>query len=374
MPNQLFIEFHILQSVPPSNINRDDTGSPKTAVFGGVRRARVSSQAWKRATRTRFADLLNEDDLGTRTKLLVDFVGAQIGQLAPEYASQAGAMANKALASAGLKLTTDKNGKTTTGALFFVSHDQARTLAQLAIEAENDGATIDKTQARAALKVKRGSADNAIDIALFGRMVADAPDLNSDAACQVAHAIGVHKSDSEFDYFTAMDDLSAEDSAGAGMIGTVEFTSSTLYRYATINAPLLKENLNESVEATARAVRAFANAFVTSMPTGKQNTFANRTLPAAVLVQLRQTQPVSLVNAFERPVEPTNDKGRVTLACEALVEQEKALDEAFGVGPARSFVILGSPDAGPLSQLGEQVSLPQLEEALSAVIQSWSQS
>ncbi|MDR2895701.1 MAG: type I-E CRISPR-associated protein Cas7/Cse4/CasC [Propionibacteriaceae bacterium] len=374
MPNQLFVEFHIIQTVPPSNINRDDTGSPKTAMFGGVRRARVSSQAWKRATRARFSDLLSEDDLGTRTKLLVDFVSGQIKRQSPELADDAVSMAHAVLSAAGLKLTADKNGQYTTGALFYVSHDQAAKLASLAIAAKIDGASVDKAQAKAALKIKKGSSGNAIDIALFGRMVADAPDLNADASCQVAHAIGVHKTDPEFDYFTAMDDLSPADTAGAGMIGTIEFNSSTLYRYATINLPLLSENLNDSVNATARAVRAFADAFVTSMPTGKQNTFANRTLPAAVLVQLRQTQPVSLVNAFEKPIDPRGSSGRVELACQALIAQEATIDSAFGVAPSRSLVVIGSPEAGALTELGESVSLAQLEEALVEEIYAWSES
>ncbi|MDR2929778.1 MAG: type I-E CRISPR-associated protein Cas7/Cse4/CasC [Propionibacteriaceae bacterium] len=375
MSDPLFIEFHIIQSVPPSNINRDDTGSPKTAIFGGVRRARVSSQAWKRATRASFANLLDKDDLGTRTKLVAGLIAALIDQLAPDYASESLSMAVAALKAAGIELATDKEGTRTTGALFFISQGQARALAELAIQAKTDGTPIDKPQAKAALKAKRGTtANNAIDIALFGRMVAEAPELNSDAACQVAHAIGIHRTDPEFDYFTAMDDLAPEDNAGAGMIGTVEFTSSTLYRYATINVPLLKENLNDSAPAVARAVQAFADAFVTSMPTGKQNTFANRTLPAAVLVQLRQTQPVSLVNAFEKPIEPDEHKGRIELACEALIDQENALDEAFGVAPQKSFVILGSPSAAALTTLGEQVSLARLEEALAETIQAWSQS
>ncbi len=332
----------------------------------------MSSQAWKRSTREAFTDLVRDDDLGSRTKFAVDLIAEQIEILNPELAQEAPALAAKALDAVKIKTTADKNGKPATGALFFIGHDQAKRLASLCVEAHTEGRDIDKKLVKALLDPKTGAADGAIDIALFGRMVADAPDLNTDAACQVAHAIGIHKSDPEFDYFTAVDDRAPADNAGAGMIGTVEFTSSTLYRYATVNVPLLKENLGGSTEATIRAIRAFTEAFITSMPTGKQNTFANRTLPAAVMVQIRDTQPVSLVNAFEEPINPTDEKGRVSLACESLVRQEKTLDEAFGVTPSRTFAILGSPDATALLELGTQVSLAGLMDELDTEVRSWS--
>ena len=373
MTDRLFIEFHIIQSLPPNNMNRDDTGSPKTAIFGGVRRARVSSQAWKKATRDVFSSILDEEDLGTRTKYAVDLIAEQITHAAPEYSQDSITMAADVLGATGIQVKSDKNGKQTTGALFFISGAQSRDLANLAIESRNDGIAIDKKIAKSILDVKKNASDNAVDIALFGRMVADAPDLNVDAACQVAHAISIHKADTEFDYYTAMDDLTPEDNAGAGMIGTIEFTSSVLYRYATIDVPHLMSNLGDSAEATARAVRAFAHAFITSMPTGKQNTFANRTLPAAVLVQTRNTQPVSLANAFEEPIEPKGEKGRIQLACEALVDQEKMLDDAFDVAPLQTFAVLGAPQTEALLNLGEKVSLSELENRLDQAVRAWSQ-
>ncbi len=372
MSNRLFIEFHLIQSVPPSNINRDDTGSPKTAIFGGVRRARVSSQSWKRATRESFNDLLKDEDRGTRTKFAVDLIAEEIRNIDPDLSQDAPSLAKIALEAAGIKITTDKDNRLITGALFFIGNDQAKRLASLSVDAQTDGTAIDKKMAKTILNPKSNAAAAAIDIALFGRMVADAPDLNTDAACQVAHAISIHKTDPEFDYYTAVDDCASDETAGAGMIGTIEFTSSTLYRYATINVPLLKENLGNSTETTVRAVRAFTRAFITSMPTGKQNTFANRTLPAAVMVQLRETQPVSLVNAFEDPVDSRDDKSRVQSACVRLVAQEKALDEAFGVTPCETFVIQGSPDSEALLELGERVSLAELEDRLDSEIRSWS--
>lgn len=139
-----------------------------------------------------------------------------------------------------------------------------------------------------------------MDMALFGRMVASDPSLNYDAAAQVAHSISTHAVQNEFDYFTAVDDCAPEDSAGAGHLGTVEYNSSTLYRYATVNMVELAHLLG--AEKAAQAVRVFGEAFIRSMPTGKQNSFANRTLPDAVYVTLREDQPVNLCGAFEKPV------------------------------------------------------------------------
>ena len=150
----------------------------------------------------------------------------------------------------------------------------------------------DKKQYRDALK-----AAPSMDMALFGRMVADDPSLNYDAAAQVAHSISTHAVQNEYDYFTAVDDCQAEDNAGAGHLGTVEYNSSTLYRYATVNVMELAGQLGAA--QAAETVRAFGEAFLFSMPTGKQNTFANRTLPDAVYVTLREDQPVNLCGAFE---------------------------------------------------------------------------
>ena len=171
-----------------------------------------------------------------------------------------------------------------------MSEAQAKALAELAIADCND-----PKQYKDAL----GTAPS-VDMALFGRMVADAPSLNYDAAAQVAHSISTHAVQNEFDYFTAVDDCAPEDSAGAGHLGTVEYNSSTLYRYATVNMVELVHLLG--AEKAAQAVRVFGEAFIRSMPTGKQNSFANRTLPDAVYVTLREDQPVNLCGAFEKPV------------------------------------------------------------------------
>lgn len=357
MAEPLFIDVHILQTVPPSNINRDDTGSPKTARFGGVKRARISSQAWKKATRDLFPDVLDEDEIGQRTVHAVEMIAQIVEELVPDVdRDQATEAAGEVLSATGIKMK-DKN---VTSYLLFISPRQARALANLAVQSIESGDAVDKKAAKEVLDVKKNPLLNAVDVAMFGRMVAGATDLNVDASVQVAHAIGIGKMEPEFDYFTALDDLSPEDNAGAAMIQTTEFTSSTLYRYANIDVRHLCENLG-SARVACRGVEAFLRSFVLSMPTGKQNSFANRTLPDAIVIQMRASQPVSLANAFEKPVEARDGKSQVEIACKRLAAQEEAIDKAFGARPLKTFVIIASPEAKALAGAmpgADEVDLP----------------
>ena len=345
---RLYVDFHILQTVPPSCVNRDDTGSPKTAVYGGTVRSRVSSQAWKRAVRLMFREeLLQKEQVGERTKKIVAMVAEQIALLNPVADSVK--LAKAALEQAGLKNVTEEKG---TDALFFMSEAQARALAQLAV----DGAD-DKKAYKAALKE-----EPSVDMVLFGRMVANDPSLNYDAAAQVAHAISTHEVQNEYDYFTAMDDLSPEDNAGAGHLGTVEYNSSTLYRYATVNAMELAAQLGTA--DTPGVVRAFAEAFIRSMPTGKQNTFANRTLPDAVYITLREDQPVNLCGAFEKAV-PPSPEGFVARSCQRLTAQAKKIYDCYADAPAQAFTVgEGLEELAPARPLRE--TLDALRSAVAA--------
>ena len=206
-----------------------------------------------------------------------------------------------------------------------------------------------------------------MDLALFGRMVADAPDLNVDASAQVAHAISVHPVDNEFDYFTAVDDKAPEDNAGAGMIGTVEFNSSTLYRYATVNVDELHKGLGE-VAATSAAVAAFVRSFITSMPTGKQNTFANRTLPEAVVVSIRDKQSVNLAGAFEEAIVATNAGSRLKEACGRLVEYAKGINHTYSQAPVVTYVLRVGAQTASLDELGDNLSLDDLVQRVSSLV------
>lgn len=351
---RIYVDLHVLQTVPPSCVNRDDTGSPKTAVYGGVTRARVSSQAWKRAMRLQFRELLSEGEVGQRTKRVTELIAAEMRRDCPELGEkQAQASARAMLEAAGIKLKEEKE-TLRTGALFFISPAQVRALAEIALHL--DGKKPEKAACQNALKSLP-----CIDIALFGRMVADDPSLNFDAAAQVAHAISTHAVENEYDYFTAVDDCAPEDNAGAGHLGTVEFNSSTLYRYATVNVGRLAELLGEK---TPEAVRTFVEAFLRSMPTGKQNTFANWTRPDAVYVTVRRDQPINLAGAFEAPV-PAGEHGYVSGSIERLAQYAEETYQDFASAPVLALSV-----GKGLEKLAEPCTVGALLDTLEAWLKS----
>ena len=311
---RLFLDIHAIQTVPPSNINRDDTGSPKTAQYGGVTRARVSSQSWKRAIRKYFYDKGDTQNIGIRSCDIVKYIAKKIVDKDNSISVEdAITLVEKTLNAAKLS-TKDQKLK----ALFFISNNQADKFAQACLDKKTD-----KTELQEILKT-----DTSIDIALFGRMLADDPSLNEDASSQVAHAISTHAIESEFDFYTAVDDLAPEDNAGAGMLGTLEYDSSTLYRYANIALHDFYKQLGDK-EEVIDAVKLFVEAFVKSMPTGKINSFANQTLPQAVVVSLRSDRPINLVSAFEEPIKSENgyvDKSIQKLFAE-YIKYEKILNK-----------------------------------------------
>ncbi|MFI2212398.1 type I-E CRISPR-associated protein Cas7/Cse4/CasC [Streptomyces sp. NPDC020141] len=392
------IDIHILQSVPPSNLNRDDTGAPKSAVYGGVRRARVSSQAWKRATRQAFNELLPSSELGVRTKKVAEALATRIQALDPslERGIAIDLAAEMMRVATGSKLEVPKRkekGQAADGEaaapessyLMFLSSRQLDALAELGLKGGPGGdlqALKDFFKIRENKVLARQAVDtrHSVDIALFGRMVADSADLNVDAATQVAHAIGVHQSEIESDYFTAVDDKNTEAESGAGMIGSIDFNSATLYRYAAVDVNELQKNLGPSLrdeeqpatKATERAVGAFLEAFITSLPTGKINTFGNHTLPAVVIVKLRTRRPISFVGAFEEPVRQGREGGFLESSCDRLARYIPHLERQYGVeDPSRSWVFRVGAETDALADLGAEVTLAQLVKGVEdAVAQS----
>ncbi|MFT8703792.1 type I-E CRISPR-associated protein Cas7/Cse4/CasC [Bifidobacterium aquikefiricola] len=320
---RLFIDIHAIQSVPPSNINRDDTGSPKTAQYGGVVRARVSSQAWKKAMRDYFREHGELRNVGTRTLEVPRYIADEILKRDDNLtADEAIDRAVKVLNNAGVSTGKDNRVK----ALFFIGYQQAQELAEHAVNEDYDKASL-----KSILKH-----NTATDIALFGRMVADDPSLNEDASAQVAHAISTHAVQTEFDYFTGTDDLAPADNAGAGMLGTIEYNSSTLYRYANVAAHELVSQLGDDKDAAITALKLFVEAFITSMPTGKINTFANQTLPSAVVIVGRSDRPINLVNAFETPVK--SREGYIDKSIDKL-RSEFEKDNKFVESPAFTLTL-----------------------------------
>jgi CRISPR system Cascade subunit CasC len=327
-----FLEFHLIQNFAPSNLNRDDTGSPKDALFGGHRRARISSQCLKRSVRLLAAEqnLLSPEHRGVRTKQLKSLL---VARLAQRDAEEAAAKIEAALASAGLTLKVD--GKTEY--LLFLGEGEVSALACL-IDQHWDEITVSaekksKKDARAAAggdvgkKLKKLlNGGKAVDVALFGRMLADMPAVNQDAACQVAHAISTHRVEREFDYFTAVDDKEE----GVGMIGQVEFNSATFYRYAVVDLDKLSSNLQKDRDLVLAAVKAFTLATARAVPSGKQNTFAAHNLPQFVAVCLRHDGPMNLANAFEKPVAPRRDLSLTEQSVAKLAEHEGQFAAIYG--------------------------------------------
>ena len=338
----LFVEFHLIQNFAPSNLNRDDTGAPKDALFGGHRRARVSSQCFKRAIRLTAKDaaVVPPEFQGVRTKKLLDMIQARLPE---ERRNEAQPRIEAALSAAGLKLKDD--GKTEY--LLFLGMNEVDGFARLVNEhwdelqpaTTGNGEKKSKKDAKASAPegvAKKAKAlldgGKAIDVALFGRMLADLPEVNQDAACQVAHAISTHRVEREFDYFTAVDDQGAADETGAGMIGQVEFNSATFYRYAVIDAGKLLSNLQEDSSLALTGLEAFTKAMARAIPTGKQNTFAAHNLPSFVGVVLRHTSPINLANAFEKPVWPKQDFPLSALSVAALAEHDNKISAFYGDG------------------------------------------
>jgi CRISPR system Cascade subunit CasC len=200
-------------------------------------------------------------------------------------------------------------------------------------------------------------------VALFGRMLADLPEANQHAACQVAHAISTHRVEREFDYFTAVDDLGSADETGAGMIGQVEFNSATFYRYAALDAHKLLSNLQGDRDLALAGITAFTQAMVRAIPSGKQNSFAAHNPPQFVGVVLRHASPFNLANAFERPVWPDRQHSLTAQSVQALAAQERQLAVAYG--DARdAWAALDLTGAWPQDLGAQQASLDSLSQWL----------
>ena len=325
-----------------------------------------------RLTHSRFMDIdrmSNErelrDLLGKRTKGVVTLIADSITSKRPDLAESAEGLAQKVMAAAGFKVKASDRagadkGSLATDYLIFIANNEIDKLADLAIAAFDEGEDVSKMKKEVSA-IFHGP--QAVDIALFGRMLADAPDLNTDASAQVAHAFSIDQITPEYDYFTAVDDCASEDNAGAAMIDTVGFNSSTLYRYATVNIDVLRDQLQDD-SATVEGVVAFVEAFVKSMPSGKQNTFANHTLPEDVVVTLRESQPISAADAFEDPVRRKDGISVSRQGVERLGERLNDIRVNYGEEPVKAWYVATGGAVSSLDEWCEQVSLPDLEQSL----------
>lgn len=324
----MIVELHMIQNVVPANLNRDDTGAPKDCTFGGVRRARVSSQSLKRAARLAFPRFgLETSELGVRTRRVLSEVVDRLVQRGRDQ-EQATAVVTNALTGIGLSL--DKKGNSEY--LLFLGSEALDTFADRC-DALWDQLNSAKKPKKGELKELKSTdllgAERAVDVALFGRMIADLPDQTIDAACQVAHAISTHEVRSEFDYFTAVDDLLPDTETGAGMIDTVEFNAACLYRYSNVDTDQLVENLGGDRELAERGLKAYLAAMVMSLPSGKQNSMAAHNPPSLVFLVQRETGQWNLANAFADPVRPSPTRPLVETSVKGLLNYYGDLARAF---------------------------------------------
>ncbi len=321
----MFIELHLIQSFAPANLNRDDTGSPKDAIFGGSRRARISSQAFKAAIRREpvFAEK-TKVPVGQRTKRMAGEIAQRLENLG--RSADEARLVSEAFAGAYVKKKVEKEK---TNVLVYLSEEEFDWMT-LQLHQNWDIALHEVTEKKPKEKIidvlrnelvkQTKNRTSAPDIALFGRMLASNPTTNIDAACQVAHALSTHAVRMEMDYYTAMDHLKPTDVSGADMVGFTSFNSACYYRYLRIDWGLLTENLQDDGLAR-RTVEGFLRAAMSAIPTGKQNAFAaQNSVNFAMAVARDDGKSWNLVNAFETAVKPTHnpDTGYIAPSIQAL--------------------------------------------------------
>ena len=349
-----FVQMHILTAYPPSNPNRDDLGRPKTAFIGGVSRMRISSQALKRAIRTdeAFRSALT-GNLGERTQRMGDKVREHLLEKGASEDQALEIARNTAALFGKVKNEKDPN-PAYTEQLAFISPEERTAAFELA-EQMLSGVEM-PTNKKGEPEIKKlvpkvlQTADGAVDIAMFGRMLADNPDFNRDAAVQVAHAFTSNRVDVEDDYYTAVDDLkTAEEDAGAGFIGEAGFGAGVFYLYICVNRKLLLKNLSGDTELAGRALSALVRAAATASPSGKKNSFANHVRAEYMLLESGDSQPRSLASAFTKPVGSGN---QLAESVEALKKKRTAFANAYGQDWSDAIELhVGADDGATLDEL-----------------------
>lgn len=342
-----FVQLHLLTEYPLSNPNRDDLGRPKTARIGGIERQRISSQASKRAIRTHeaFREALT-GHIGQRTQRMGEEI---IAHLKGKGAAEADAIRiAKQIVPVFGKLDEKKSPERALIAqLAFVSPDERAAALDLAEQALA-GETLPKD--KELVKLVMRPADGAVDIAMFGRMLADNADLNRDAAVQVAHAFTVNAVTIEDDFYTAVDDLKtkAED-AGAGFVGEAGFGSGLYYLYICVNRPLLVENLAGDRDLAARGLSALVRAAALAVPGGKINSYANHARARYMLVEKGNAQPLNLAGAFTNPVKGPD---LFTTAVARLDKERADFIAAYGMRPEAELTMhVGAAGTATLAEL-----------------------
>ncbi len=341
-----FVQLHFLTVYPPSNPNRDDIGRPKTAMYGGVNRLRISSQSLKRAARISPAmSAALKGSLGQRTRLLGDEI---LNHLCDKGATdeQARTIALKVAAVFG-KIDDKEKEKARIRQLAFISPDERSAAFKIA-ERALSGESL-KEEAKTLGKEILQAADGAVDLAMFGRMLADAPDFNREAAVQVSHAITTHRAEVEDDYYTAVDDLKrATEDMGAGFVGEAGFGSGVYYLYVCVDTGRLVENLSGDLALAGKALGAVTEAFATASPSGKRNSYSHHTRASFVRAEAGSQQPRTLAAAFLKPVSSENLLGE---SVKRLKETAAAIDNAYGPSVDNSIEMDVNSGSGTLADV-----------------------
>lgn len=331
-----FIDVHIIQTVPYANLNRDDLGTPKTVSYGGMVRARVSSQSWKRAARHRLENLLLSAKTYRTRNPHLQLAATLMDKDSGVSTESAGQIATNIFSLLGTGKTSGDGS-----VILFVGKDELNDLAALALQYKDSldvapgkkgelDVDVDVSKAlKACLVIPRPTS-----VALFGRMLAATPEINVDASMQVAHALSVHPVDVETDFFTAAEDIPTEtDLTGGAHMGSGEFVSATFYRYATINMRELIENCGGDVEVAEELARLAIASLCLSLPTGKNNATAPHTLPSLVNIVVRENRPVSYAAAFEAPALRSREGGYTTDALRKLAEYSSQIEKMVSENP-----------------------------------------
>ncbi|MCM2517971.1 type I-E CRISPR-associated protein Cas7/Cse4/CasC [Streptomyces griseoincarnatus] len=377
-----YADFHILHPLPASLLNRGEDDLPKTLNLGGVVRALVSSQSWKRAVRLHLEDVLDEHAARTRMLPLRVADALRAAGWPTDLAAFAGTQIVRSATTEGLK--TEENQRGITSATLYLPRDVLDDLTDLCTEhrphleealaketaahtAPAKGPRKKKPKAEAVLPTPRVASvirRRTATINLFGRMLAEVPDAHVDGAVQMAPAFTVHASSPQPDYFTTVEDWAAPNEAGSAHLQTAFFTTGLLYRYATVNLTELTRNLNGDHEQALHLLGLFADAFIDVMPSAKKTSTAPHTYPHLVHYTIRDRRPVSYAGAFEQPVKHARGGGYTAPAITALSQHAAGLNRLLGTRRlvGRGYATL-HPD--PIDHLGTaHAGLDDLIDAL----------
>ena len=373
----MLYEIHMLKNYPPTNLNRDDTGAPKTCLFGGVMRGRVSSQCLKRSWRTSpsFRAEIGDENLGIRTRKLPVLVAEKLVEMGvtQEFAD---AIQPRLTGIGNKEGKETKDGNATAQVIFYANEDIAAVAETVKALLENCKTVKDVQKLKAKdIQAAVTGADVrpvTLDIALFGRMVTSDAFRDVEASMQVAHAISTNKVSVESDYFTAMDDMlsgSSMDELGAAMIGDVDFNSSCYYVYASVDTDALAENLkyaDNADEIVRKTIPALLRAMAFTDPSGKQNSFAGHVLPSVVMVECKEKKiPTSMVNAFVEPVGKGGDL--VKRSAEKLADEVDMTAWNFGLEVReRLWFCVDKYDVKPETATKVCATFPDLVEAVAS--------